>query len=403
MKKNVWNVLIADDEPIIREGIRDSVDWSSLSMNVIAEAEDGEEALGLSLKYQVDILLVDLNMPIMNGLSLIKEVRNKLPSCKVVIITGHDEFKYAQEAVRLQVADYILKPADPLQLREVLLVVKKQLEEFVKQDELLSIASSQLAKNMPLLREKFAREWSEGKLEDAEVQRQLSFLELPIKIPKQLVMIHCPEYSAKKPFLNEKEKGIILTSIRNQITCHLEAKQHILFLDESERFVVIIWDDYPEQNWRQVEHDLYQALQMSVNIVKKHIEEIVGSVQEVYQQLSDELENEAAISPIVRRAKQFIMENYTDPSLTLERVASHLHVSPVYLSRMIKQELGVSFVRFVTNMRIQKSIELLNQTDLPIVEIAEMVGYDTQHYFSTAFKKVIGVSPIKYRKQNMML
>ncbi|MFS0880076.1 response regulator transcription factor [Metabacillus niabensis] len=403
MKKTVWNVLIADDEPIIREGIRDSVDWSSLSMNVIAEAEDGEEALELSLKYQVDILLVDLNMPIMNGLSLIKEIRNKLPSCKVVIITGHDEFKYAQEAVRLQVTDYILKPADPLQLREVLLGVKKQLEEFVKQDELLSIASSQLAKNMPLLREKFAREWSEGKLEDAEVQRQLSFLELPMEIPKQLVMIHCPEYSAKKPFLNEKEKGIILTSIRNEITCHLEAKHHILFLDVSERFVVIIWDDYQEQNWCQIEHDLYQALQMSVNIVKKHIEESVGSVQEVYQLLSDELENEAAISPIVRRAKQFITENYTDPSLTLERVASHLHVSPVYLSRIIKQELGVSFVRFVTNMRIQKSIELLNQTDMPIVEIAEMVGYDTQHYFSTAFKKVTGVSPIKYRKQNMML
>lgn len=75
-----------------------------------------------------------------------------------------------------------------------------------------------------------------------------------------------------------------------------------------------------------------------------------------------------------------------------------MQVSPVYLSRTLKKELGTSFITLMTQTRIQKAIHLLNSTDLSILDIAERVGYDSQHYFSTAFKKVMGVSPNRYRK-----
>jgi two-component system response regulator YesN len=118
--QQLLKVLIADDEPIIREGIRDSIEWDKIGMVVAAEAEDGEEALELALEYEIDILLADLNMPIMNGLTLIENIRNNLPECRVIVVSGYDEFRYAQAALRLQVDDYILKPIKPKNLTEVL-------------------------------------------------------------------------------------------------------------------------------------------------------------------------------------------------------------------------------------------------------------------------------------------
>ncbi|GJM82938.1 hypothetical protein HMSSN139_54340 [Paenibacillus sp. HMSSN-139] len=153
--ENHWKVLIADDERIIREGIRDSVDWESLRLTVVAEAEDGEEALEMAIRHGVHILLVDLNMPIMDGIELMKRVREQLPECKIVIITGHDEFAYAQKAIRLQVKDYILKPANPAQLEKVLRQVRGELEEETSKQQQWQEASRQFTRSYPLLRERF--------------------------------------------------------------------------------------------------------------------------------------------------------------------------------------------------------------------------------------------------------
>lgn len=74
-----WRVLIADDEPWIREGIRDAVSWERYQMSVSAEAENGEEAFELALKHGIDLLIVDLNMPIVNGIALMKKLRCLAP------------------------------------------------------------------------------------------------------------------------------------------------------------------------------------------------------------------------------------------------------------------------------------------------------------------------------------
>ncbi|KPC99726.1 Arabinose operon regulatory protein [Geobacillus sp. BCO2] len=116
----------------------------------------------------------------------------------------------------------------------------------------------------------------------------------------------------------------------------------------------------------------------------------------------EQMVEESRLSPIVRRARQYIQKHFSQSDLTLESVAQFLHVSPVYLSRMIKQELGISFIHLLTKIRMEKAAELLLSTELPIHEISERVGYDTQHYFSTAFKKVMGVSPNQYRRTRMI-
>ncbi len=131
------------------------------------------------------------------------------------------------------------------------------------------------------------------------------------------------------------------------------------------------------------------------------IEGVTG-VSNVYQQARTSLYKEAHLSPFVRLAKDFIAQRYSDPEITLEMIANEMKVSPVYLGRIFKQELGIPFVNMLTHTRIKHAIHYLSTTDMTIIEISEKVGYDSQHYFSTAFKKVVGIAPNQYRKEGSM-
>lgn len=96
-------------------------------------------------------------------------------------------------------------------------------------------------------------------------------------------------------------------------------------------------------------------------------------------------------------AKDYIDLHYYEHSISLQQVANMVQVSPTYLSKQIKNELGVSFINYLTKVRINKALMLIKDPYLKVYEIAEMVGYSTQHYFCNAFKKVIGISPRDYR------
>lgn len=242
-----WKVLIADDEPIIREGIRDSVNWESLDLVIAAEAEDGEEALELALEHSIDILLVDLNMPIMDGITLMKALKEKLPECKFIIITGHDEFSYAQEAIRLDVNDYILKPVNPEQLQQVLSNVREQLYASKQQKEHLSLASRQIKKNFPVLRERFGLEWIGGELSAEEIMEQLRFLNLPERCPDVLGVIRWPDLQVGPPINSEQDRQLFLFAIENIVSEMLSSWEIMLFRDPSVLIIVCVWGRCPQR------------------------------------------------------------------------------------------------------------------------------------------------------------
>lgn len=397
-----WKVLIADDEFIIREGIRGAVNWEELGLQIVAEAEDGEEALELALSHSIDILLVDLNMPIMNGMTLMKHIREQLPHCRIVVITGHDEFTFAQEAIRLRVDDYILKPANPGQLREVLAKVTRQLTKNTHEKEYIARASKQLTKNYSLLLERFCQEWMEGTLSEREIMEQLQFLNLPTHPPTQMILVHWSEFYENQPILKEEDKELFSFAIKNIMTELLEDKKKVVFHDQAGQIVICLWELVEEEYLFFMEEKVLQFLHSPIQLVSNINTTNLEYIYQTYQACKRKLAVQSGISPIVRRAKQFIQENYCDPELTLEVVANHLQISSVYLSRMVKQELGITFVSLVVDLRMKKAMYLLKSTTLTVSEIAEMVGYDTQHYFSTTFKKMLGVTPNQYRKEQII-
>ncbi|MCK9860505.1 response regulator [Paenibacillus sp. ATY16] len=125
-------VMIVDDEILIRENIRSCVDWTKEGFIYCGDAPDGEIALPLIEEHQPDILITDIKMPFMDGLELTAIVRKQLPHIKVIIMSGHDEFRYAQNAIRLGVEDYCLKPVSAAELIELLRKVSAKIDEEQK-------------------------------------------------------------------------------------------------------------------------------------------------------------------------------------------------------------------------------------------------------------------------------
>jgi two-component system response regulator YesN len=397
-KLNPWKVLIADDEPIIREGLREAVDWQTIGLEVVAEAEDGEEALELAIKHQVDVMLVDLNMPIKNGLTLIQEAKQQLPSCRIVIVSGHDEFNYAQQAVHFGVDEYILKPANPGHLTEVLSRIAGHLEQTKTQEKHFEQASRQIRKNIPLLRERFCNEWIEEAVNEKEVQEQLRFLDLPDTPPSLFGIVRWPEIDLGQSVRSERDRQLMLFAIENIAEEIISPYAQVLFRDPLGFICVIVWNTTDVSLFVTIEQAVTQYLKLQIVAQGEPVEQGFDGVAAAYRKAKSGVYKEASISPLVRRARQYLRDHYADKELSLEGTANAIGVSSVYLSRLFKQELGITFVTLVTQLRISKSVQLLSSTNRSIADIAEAVGYDSQHYFSTAFKKTVGVSPIRYRK-----
>ncbi|MCL1896756.1 MAG: response regulator, partial [Clostridiales bacterium] len=125
----MYKVFFVDDEASMRTGIRESIDWDEAGFTLAGEAPDGEMALSLMQDIMPDILLTDVRMPFMDGIELARRTRKTMPWIKIVIISGHDEFEYAKQAITIGVEDYLLKPVTSGQLIETLNEIAGRIEE----------------------------------------------------------------------------------------------------------------------------------------------------------------------------------------------------------------------------------------------------------------------------------
>src|SRR5574338_99123 len=132
-----YKVFFVEDEIITREGIRDHVDWRASGFEFCGEAADGEMALPLLRTAQPDVLITDIKMPFMDGLQLSKIVRERMPWVKIIILSGHDEFEYAQKAISLGVTEYLLKPITVQELHGALRKLSAQLDQERKEQAAL--------------------------------------------------------------------------------------------------------------------------------------------------------------------------------------------------------------------------------------------------------------------------
>lgn len=149
----MYTLLIADDEPIIRKGIRRIIDWESLGFTRIFMAEDGQEALDIIRNNKVDLVLTDIVMPFMNGLELSEILCKEYPEIHVVILTGHEDFEYAKQSMDFGVKNYILKPVGAETLYNKMKKICHTLYAENEQKEYISLMKRQLQQSLPAFRE----------------------------------------------------------------------------------------------------------------------------------------------------------------------------------------------------------------------------------------------------------
>ncbi len=240
MKK--LRVVLVDDEIMIREGFKRLFDWAAHECEVVGEAADGMEALAQIDHLQPDIVIMDINIPIINGLKVIQTGRMRYPDMAFIIVSGYDDFSYCREALRMRITDYILKP------------------------------------------------------------------------------------------VNYEEFGSCIDRLK--ITLY--------------------------ENRKTEEQDNQE---------------------------------ERTITGIIR----YLQENLAE-EISLNILADKFHLSPQYISQLFKNEIGVNFLAYLTNIRMERAKKLLITTSLSIGEISEKCGYADYRVFTKAFKKEEGSTPSQYRR-----
>ncbi|MBE6014298.1 MAG: response regulator [Lachnospiraceae bacterium] len=161
-------VFLVEDEVVVRKGIEKSIRWEENGYEFVGEASDGEVALPLILKTKPDILITDVKMPFMNGLELSRIVKQELPSTKIIILSGYNEFDYAKEAINLSVTEYLLKPISAAQLLKSLDGVKDIIMQERSEKELLKKYSEEMEGNIDVAKSRFFRQLLFGDMSTGE-------------------------------------------------------------------------------------------------------------------------------------------------------------------------------------------------------------------------------------------
>ena len=351
-------LLIADDEEDIRLGISELIDWEAHGIRLVGAASDGLGLLDMLNTLRPDIALVDIQMPGLTGLQAIEQMQGHR-DIAYIILTGHDEFSYAREALRLGVDDYLLKPCSPEDI----------LEAVEKAGARLALPRRETEDDLfQLLREKGCVGVYYPSTCENELMRKLyhdSESEIEASL-EQFIDAVC-------------EKN---DSLRRQMTCYA------IFLFSVYRECVL--RDIPWQpstvacfsGWQRFDSGQGgDALKQAVHIVCAMIEK-----------------HESA-NPSVLRAAHYIDEHYAEP-ITLNDLAEKINLSPAYLSSQFSRCLGKTVTAYITQVRLEHACELLRSTDKKVVEIAWLTGFSNEKYFSESFRQNLSVSPGKYRNKH---
>lgn len=534
----MYKVFLVEDEYVVREGIRNNILWEEYGFQYTGDAPDGELALPSIRKIQPDLLITDIKMPFMDGLSLIKLLRKELPKTKIVIISGYDDFSYAQQAIHMGVDRYMLKPIIKEKLIEMLIEMREKIQEERQLQEYIENFKREAQEYENFSRRRFFEQIVTGGLSVPEICETAKSLNIDINAPFYnivLFSLSSAEYDRSVPesytenlaavqnnvtryFIEHPEliffrwnittyavlvKGSendiehktlnCIEDIKNRCSiagkdigwyiasgtpvsrlsaipnCFNEASRILsyryLCLDEhilSDASIL----DLRKNNQRQMDTEnmginqehirkflssgtekeienfidqllqnsaeeyasipiFYKYLIMTVYFAAiKYLDSIGSSTDRLWSpkfmpddsastideakaymcqviKQTIELRDRESIKQqhdILRNAIDFIDKNFSDPSISLDRVAKGVNISPNYLSAVFSQEVGQTLIEYITHKRIEEAKRLLRQTDKLLSEIAYEVGYKDSRYFSFVFKKIAGCTPSDFRK-----
>ena len=538
-------IFLAEDEVIVRETIKRMIPWENLGFELVGEAADGEIALPLLIRQQPDLLITDIKMPFMDGLTLARLAKKEVPGLKVVILSGYDDFNYAKQAINIGVEDYLLKPITKNALIERLTEIRSRYEDEKTQREYYE----KFHREMQAYEKNSSRDFFEalvsGSLDMMELYKRAEKLGLDIVAESYNILIftmNCNEdfsgqregYSSWEaeslemlekfftghPFAmlfrsNVFSYGVLIKGEKNSIRentricieeirkifdrkednkewfvavgesverlSQIQKSYHSASRAFSQRYLydekVLYYEEMLAMEKKDVTNDDSEYLQkvdvnaLNPTILQKFLsngllEETKNFVQDYFYAIGQEpMESvvfrsyvilnvrfsvlsflkelgcdtktlepddteeilaesgrnmdstiayaEKMISQaiqlrdrnsgnknrsILKTAVDFIDQHYMEEDMSLNKAANAANVSANHFSALFSQNMGQTFIEYLTSLRMDKAKEYLRCTGMRSSEIAGEVGYKDAHYFSYLFKKTQGMTPSDYRK-----
>lgn len=355
-----YKVVIIDDEPWTREVIKSLADWENHDMSVVGEASDGLCGLELVTQLKPDVIITDVKMPGLDGLELLAALRKEKYHAKTIVISGHDDFSFLRNALKLNVIDYLLKPVKKDELNEQLARCKEQLQEQ------LSGGSDSKYNASAFMAVEWIKEYTNlrEQLYSCLSAQDRKIIESNIQTLQQSIL---------------RNEG-------NNISIQLMICIYYDLMHSLERFIVTngytVEEIFEKQNVSYVFHQEVKLHQMLDFIGELYIKaaEDVGKLKKSRNRIN------------VKQIKEYVDANYTD-GITLEQVADTFYLSKEYLSKLFKKYTGNSFSDYITEKRMKKSYRLICEYKVPIKEVVSLVGYVDQAHFYKMFKKYYGMTP----------
>lgn len=250
-----YTLLLVDDEEEVLRVIVKKINWKKIGFHIIGTANNGAQAFELVEKYQPDVIMTDIKMPYMNGLELFQQVKNDYPATKLLIFSGFDEFEFVKEALRLEVGDYILKPASSIELTEVFTQLKRKLDKEADENRNIKILQRYYQESLPLMQVNFYATLLEGRIKRADLPRFLKNYQIPLTGPfycclvlhtslSQLdedvnpLLLSTAVQKQAKEFFTHKWRGILFSYLgETVILVQLSSEEELTKLtDECDRF-----------------------------------------------------------------------------------------------------------------------------------------------------------------------
>ena len=239
-----YKVLLVDDEPEIREGLQEVVDFATLGFEVVGEAGNGREALQLAETLEPDLIITDIRMPLMDGLTMAAEVRRILPTTQFVILSGYDDFEFARRAIELTALRYLLKPITSHEFIEVMLDVRARMDEEFKRRRDITRLKAHFEHSLPLLRERLLAALLRGEIEEAEAHKAAARYGMDLQSPGYLLaMIHITRRAERAATSAINDPELLSFAVGNIVSEVLTHKvPHYLLRHDGELAILIFLD-----------------------------------------------------------------------------------------------------------------------------------------------------------------
>ncbi len=378
------NILIAEDEKLIRAGIRTMTERSGVPFREIFEAKNGEEALAILREKPVDLLLTDIRMPKMDGIDLVRALHAEGYSPVIMAISGYDDFSYAVEMLRNGVSEYLLKPLERDKFKEALEKAEALVHE--KDRDLKDIEAELEVARQEKLRDFFTSEARQAKPSEALVAGAKKYF-TESRRTRRLQLVG----TGKVEELNTEWHSFFEAARRG----YVDGEEFIqeLILDAKELADIYSGALSEEKKTRLLslkESDILACGSLE-NLEETFMNFLIG------MQRDSEALHEEPVRRKISLAIRYIEENYAS-DINMAVVSNYVSMNYSLFSYAFKQYTGENFVTYLKNIRLKKAKEMLETTDEKVLSIGAAVGYENSKHFMKLFKSEYGISPSEYRK-----